>query len=230
MSKISKRTKLVDSKIDREKLHTVNEAIDLLKSVKATKFDETVELALRLGVDPRKADQMIRGTCALPHGLGKEVRIVVFAKGEKILEAQEAGADHVGGEELSKKIQEGWFDFERVVATPDMMNVVGRIGKILGPRGLMPNPKVGTVTFDLAPLIKTIKSGQVEFRVDKQANLQAPMGKISFESDKLEGNIAAFIDAVKRLKPSSSKGVFLQSCSLSSTMGPGLKVDVSAAV
>lgn len=229
MAKTSKRTKLINSKLDRDRIHPLNEAIDLLKSVKATKFDETVELALKLGVDPRKADQMVRGTCSLPNGLGKEVRVLAFAKGEKILEAQEAGADFVGGEDLSKKIKEGWLEFDRVVATPDMMSVVGRIGKILGPRGLMPNPKVGTVTFDLVPLIKTIKSGQVEFRVDKQANLHAPVGKISFDSEKLHENIASFLDAVNRLKPSTSKGVYLRCCSLSSTMGPGLKVDPQTA-
>ena len=229
MPKTSKRNKLIDSKVDRDKLHNLKEAIDLIKSVKATKFDETVELALRLGVDPRKADQMVRGTCALPHGLGKEVRVLVFAKGEKMQEAQEAGADFVGGEDLSKKIQEGWLDFDRVIATPDMMSVVGRIGKILGPRSLMPNPKLGTVTFELAPLIKTIKSGQVEFRVDKQSNLQAPVGKISFEPEKLNENVSAFLDAVNRLKPSTSKGVYLRGCSLSSSMGPGIRVDLQSA-
>ena len=229
MPKTSKRTKLIESKVDKDKLHSLNEAIDLIKSVKATKFDETVELSLRLGVDPRKADQMVRGTCALPHGLGKEVRVLVFAKGEKMQEAYEAGADFVGGEDLSKKIQEGWLDFDRVVATPDMMSVVGRIGKILGPRSLMPNPKVGTVTFDIAPLIKTIKSGQVEFRVDKQSNLQAPMGKISFEPEKLNENVTAFLDTVNRLKPSTSKGVYMRGCSLSSTMGPGIRVDLQFA-
>jgi large subunit ribosomal protein L1 len=226
MPKTSKRNKLIDSKVDRDKFYGLKEAIELLKSVKATKFDETVELSLRLGVDPRKAEQMVRGTCALPHGLGKEVRVLVFAKGEKMQEAHEAGADFVGGEDLSKKIQEGWLDFERVVATPDMMSVVGRIGKILGPRSLMPNPKVGTVTFELAPLIKTIKSGQVEFRVDKQSNLQASVGKISFESEKLNENVSAFLDAVNRLKPSTSKGVYLRGCSISSTMGPGIRVDL----
>ena len=229
MPKSSKRAKLIDSKVDRDKLHNLDEAIDLIKSVKATKFDETVELSMRLGVDPRKADQMVRGTCALPHGLGKDVRVLVFAKGEKMQEAHDAGADFVGGEDFSKKIQEGWLDFERVVATPDMMSVVGRIGKILGPRGLMPNPKVGTVTFELAPLIKTIKSGQVEFRVDKQSNLQAPMGKISFDHEKLNENIVAFVDAVKRLKPSTSKGLYIRGCSLSSTMGPGIRVDLQFA-
>jgi len=197
--------------------------------VKATKFDETVEVALRLGVDPRKADQMVRGTCALPHGLGKEVRVLVFAKGEKVKEAEDAGADLVGGEEFAQQIQGGWLEFDRCVATPDMMAVVGKIGKILGPRGLMPNPKVGTVTFDVGAVVQSIKSGQVEFRVDKSGNLQAPVGKISFDPEKLEENVSALLDAVKRLKPSTSKGIYLRGCTLSSSMGPGLKVDPQAA-
>jgi large subunit ribosomal protein L1 len=201
----------------------------LLKEVKATKFDETVEVALRLGVDPRKADQMVRGTCALPHGLGKEVRVLVFAKGEKVKEAEDAGADLVGGEEFAQQIQGGWLEFDRCVATPDMMAVVGKIGKILGPRGLMPNPKVGTVTFDVGAVVQSIKSGQVEFRVDKSGNLQAPVGKISFDPEKLEENVSALLDAVKRLKPSTSKGIYLRGCTLSSSMGPGLKVDPQAA-
>jgi large subunit ribosomal protein L1 len=201
----------------------------LLKEVKATKFDETVEVALRLGVDPRKADQMVRGTCALPHGMGKEVRVLVFAKGEKVKEAEDAGADLVGGEEFAQQIQGGWLEFDRCVATPDMMAVVGKIGKILGPRGLMPNPKVGTVTFDVGAVVQSIKSGQVEFRVDKSGNLQAPVGKISFDPEKLEENVSALLDAVKRLKPSTSKGIYLRGCTLSSSMGPGLKVDPQAA-
>ena len=229
MKKLSKRQKAIREKVELEKQYSLEEALQLLQEVKATKFDETVDVVLRLGVDPRKADQMVRGTCALPHGLGKDVRVLVFAKGEKMQEAHDAGADFVGGEDLSKKIQEGWLDFERVVATPDMMSVVGRIGKILGPRGLMPNPKVGTVTFELAALIKTIKSGQVEFRVDKQSNLQAPMGKISFDHEKLNENIVAFVDAVTRLKPSTSKGLYIRGCSLSSTMGPGIRVDLQFA-
>ena len=229
MKKLSKRQKAIREKVELEKQYSLEEALQLLQEVKATKFDETVDVVLRLGVDPRKADQMVRGTCALPHGLGKDVRVLVFAKGEKMQEAHDAGADFVGGEDLSKKIQEGWLDFERVVATPDMMSVVGRIGKILGPRGLMPNPKVGTVTFELAPLIKTIKSGQLEFRVDKQSNLQAPMGKISFDHEKLNENIVAFVDAVTRLKPSTSKGLYIRGCSLSSTMGPGIRVDLQFA-
>ena len=229
MKKLTKRERLIQEKVDLVKLHELTEAIGLLKEVKATKFDETVEGALRLGVDPRKADQMVRGTCALPHGLGKEVRVLVFAKGEKVKEAEDAGADLVGGEEFAQQIQGGWLEFDRCVATPDMMAVVGKIGKILGPRGLMPNPKVGTVTFDVGAVVQSIKSGQVEFRVDKSGNLQAPVGKISFDPEKLEENVSALLDAVKRLKPSTSKGSYLRGCTLSSSMGPGLKVDPQAA-
>jgi large subunit ribosomal protein L1 len=229
MKKLTKRERLIQEKVDLVKLHELTEAIGLLKEVKATKFDETVEVALRLGVDPRKADQMVRGTCALPHGLGKEVRVLVFAKGEKVKEAEDAGADLVGGEEFAQQIQGGWLEFDRCVATPDMMAVVGKIGKILGPRGLMPNPKVGTVTFDVEAVVQSIKSGQVEFRVDKSGNLQAPVGKISFDPEKLEENVSALLDAVKRLKPSTSKGIYLRGCTLSSSMGPGLKVDPQAA-
>ena len=229
MKKLTKRERLIQEKVDLVKLHELTEAIGLLKEVKATKFDETVEVALRLGVDPRKADQMVRGTCALPHGLGKEVRVLVFAKGEKVKEAEDAGADLVGGEEFAQQIQGGWLEFDRCVATPDMMAVVGKIGKILGPRGLMPNPKVGTVTFDVGAVVQSIKSGQVEFRVDKSGNLQAPVGKISFDPEKLEENVSALLDAVKRLKPSTSKGIYLRDCRLSSSMGPGLKVDPQAA-
>ena len=229
MKKLTKRERLIQEKVDLVKLHELTEAIGLLKEVKATKFDETVEVALRLGVDPRKADQMVRGTCALPHGLGKEVRVLVFAKGEKVKEAEDAGADLVGGEEFAQQIQGGWLEFDRCVATPDMMAVVGKIGKILGPRGLMPNPKVGTVTFDVGAVVQSIKSGQVEFRVDKSGNLQAPVGKISFDPEKLEENVSALLDAVKRLKPSTSKGVYLRGCTISSSMGPGLKVDPQAA-
>jgi large subunit ribosomal protein L1 len=229
MKKLTKRERLIQEKVDLVKLHELTEAIGLLKEVKATKFDETVEVALRLGVDPRKADQMVRGTCALPHGLGKEVRVLVFAKGEKVKEAEDAGADLVGGEEFAQQIQGGWLEFDRCVATPDMMAVVGKIGKILGPRGLMPNPKVGTVTFDVGAVVQSIKSGQVEFRVDKSGNLQAPVGKTSFDPEKLEENVSALLDAVKRLKPSTSKGIYLRGCTLSSSMGPGLKVDPQAA-
>ena len=225
MSKQSKRAKFIQDKVVSEQVYELSEAVNLLKEVKATKFDESVDVALRLGVDTRKAEQMVRGTCSMPNGLGKEVRVLVFAKGEKAIAAQEAGADHVGGEDFAKKIQDGWLEFDRVVATPDMMAVVGRIGKILGPRGLMPNPKTGTVTFEVESVIKNIKAGQVEFRADKLGNLPASVGKISFDADKLCENISVLVDTVKRMKPSSSKGIYLRNFSLSSTMGPGIKVD-----
>ena len=229
MRKLNKRAKVIEVKVDVEKMYPLAEAINLLKEVKATKFDEAVDVALRLGIDTRKAEQMVRGTCSMPNGLGKEVRVLVFAKADKAIAAQEAGADYVGGEDYAKKIQEGWLEFDRVVATPDMMAVVGRIGKILGPRGLMPNPKVGTVTFEVESVIKNIKAGQVEFRADKQGNLHASVGKISFDTDKLCENISALVDTVKRMKPSSSKGIYLRNFSVSSTMGPGLKVDPQTA-
>ena len=229
MTKQSKRAKVIQEKVESEKLYALSEAVTLLKEIKATKFDESVDVALRLGVDTRKAEQMVRGTCSMPNGLGKEVRVLVFAKGEKATAAQEAGADHVGGEDYAKKIKAGWLEFDRVVATPDMMAIVGRIGKILGPRGLMPNPKTGTVTFEVESIIKNIKAGQVEFRTDKQGNLHASVGKISFDADKLCENVSALIDTVKRMKPSSSKGIYLRNFSLSSTMGPGLKVDPQTA-
>ncbi len=229
MTKQSKRAKVIQEKVESEKLYALSEAVNLLKEIKATKFDESVDVALRLGVDTRKAEQMVRGTCSMPNGLGKEVRVLVFAKGEKATAAQEAGADHVGGEDYAKKIKAGWLEFDRVVATPDMMAIVGRIGKILGPRGLMPNPKTGTVTFEVESIIKNIKAGQVEFRADKQGNLHASVGKISFDADKLCENVSALIDTVKRMKPSSSKGIYLRNFSLSSTMGPGLNVDPQTA-
>ena len=229
MTKQSKRAKVIQEKVESEKLYALSEAVNLLKEIKATKFDESVDVALRLGVDTRKAEQMVRGTCSMPNGLGKEVRVLVFAKGEKATAAQEAGADHVGGEDYAKKIKAGWLEFDRVVATPDMMAIVARIGKILGPRGLMPNPKTGTVTFEVESIIKNIKAGQVEFRTDKQGNLHASVGKISFDVDKLCENVSALIDTVKRMKPSSSKGIYLRNFSLSSTMGPGLKVDPQTA-
>lgn len=229
MRKLNKRAKVINEKMDADKIYPLAEAINLLKEVKATKFDEAVDVALRLGVDTRKAEQMVRGTCLMPNGLGKDVRVLVFAKAEKAIAAQDAGADYVGGEEYAKKIQEGWLEFDRVVATPDMMAVVGRIGKILGPRGLMPNPKVGTVTFEVESVIKNIKAGQVEFRADKQGNLHAAVGKISFDSEKLCENIISLVDTVKRMKPSSSKGIYLRNFSVSTTMGPGLKVDPQTA-
>jgi large subunit ribosomal protein L1 len=208
--------------------YPLGEAISLAKDVSFAKFDETLEIAMRLGVDPKHADQMVRGTVVLPNGLGTTVRILVFASGEKIREAQEAGADHVGGEELAKQIEGGWMDFDAVVATPDMMRVVGRLGKVLGPRGLMPNPKAGTVTFDVGKAVQEIKAGKVEFRVDKTGIIHAPVGKLSFGPDKLKQNADALIGAVIKAKPSAAKGKYVKSVSISSTMGPGIQVDEAA--
>ena len=191
------------------------------------KFDNTVEIATRLGVDPRKADQMVRGTVSLPHGTGKEVRVLVFAKGEKEKEAQEAGADYVGSDELVEKIKEGWFEFDRAVATPDMMGTVGKIGKLLGPRGLMPNPKGGTVTFDVGDTVKDLKAGKIEFRVDRTGNVHIPAGKVSFGLDKLKDNLIAILETIMKHKPATSKGVYLRNIALSTTHGPGVKIDTA---
>jgi large subunit ribosomal protein L1 len=208
--------------------YPLRDAIALAKDSAYAKFDETVEVAMRLGVDPKHADQMVRGTVVLPHGLGKTARVLVFASGEKIREAEEAGADFVGGEDLAKKIEGGWLDFDAVVATPDMMRVVGRLGKVLGPRGLMPNPKAGTVAMDVAKAVQEIKAGKVEFRVDKTGIIHAPVGKLSFGVDKLKENADALIGAVIKAKPSAAKGKYVRGVSLSSTMGPGIKVDEAA--
>lgn len=213
------------NKVDREKRYEMEEALDLLPQIAYAKFDESVEVALRLGVDPRHADQMVRGSVALPNGLGKKVRILVFAKGQKEKEAQEAGADYVGAEDLIENIQKGWLDFDKTIATPDVMGMVSKLGKILGPRGLMPNPKVGTVTFDIAKTVKEMKAGRVEFRVDKAGNLHVPVGKISFGKVKLLENINALLEVVLRLKPPSSKGTYIRGLAISTTMSPGIKVD-----
>jgi large subunit ribosomal protein L1 len=203
------------------------EAVKLSLASSYAKFDETVDVAVRLGVDPRHADQMVRGTVVLPNGLGKSVAVLVFAKGEKEKEAQDAGADFVGNDELIEKIKEGWFGFDRVVATPDMMGSVGKIGKLLGPRGLMPNAKTGTVTFDVTRAVQELKAGKIDFRVEKAGIVHAPMGKVSFGVDKIVQNITAFIDTIMRLKPASSKGTYLKGLAISTTMGPGVKIDVS---
>ncbi|MFO7982605.1 MAG: 50S ribosomal protein L1 [Desulfuromonadales bacterium] len=220
--------KAAKAKVDRSRAYTLDEAIDTIKDASFANFDETVELAVRLGVDPRKADQMVRGAVVLPHGLGKTVRVLVFAKGDKAQEATDAGADFVGAEDLVEKIQGGWFDFDTAIATPDMMGTVGKIGKLLGPRGLMPNPKVGTVTFDVARAVDEAKSGKVEYRVEKAGIVHAPVGKISFETEKLEGNIIALMEALAKAKPTTSKGIYLKKASLASTMGPGINLDLSA--
>ena len=205
--------------------YTLSDAVALLKEVKFAGFDETAEIALRLGVNPKHADQMVRGTVVLPNGLGKEVQVCVIASGEKVKEAESAGAEFVGGEDLVKKIQGGWLDFDTVVATPDMMKLVGRLGKMLGPRGLMPNPKSGTVTFDVAKAVQEAKAGKVEFRVDKNGIIHAPIGKLSFEDEKLIENAQALIDAVARAKPASAKGKYMKGGAVSSTMGPGIKLE-----
>jgi large subunit ribosomal protein L1 len=204
---------------------SLDTAIKLAKEAKYVKFDESVEIAMRLGVDPKHADQMVRGTVVLPHGTGKKVRVLVFASGEQVKEAEEAGADHVGGDDLAKKVGEGWLDFDAVVATPDMMKVVGRLGRVLGPRGLMPNPKTGTVTADVRKAVQEIKAGKVEFRVDKAGNIHAAIGKLSFDAAELEANARALIEAVLRAKPAASKGKYVKSAHLSSTMGPGISLD-----
>ena len=216
--------------IDPEKRYTLDEALKIVAANKVAKFDETVELAVRLNVDPRQADQNVRGTVVLPNGTGKVSRVLVLAKGDKEREAREAGADFVGGEDLIKRIQEeNWLDFDRVIATPDIMGAVGRIGKILGPRGLMPNPRVGTVTFDVAKAVGEVKAGKVDYRVDKAGVIHARIGKVSFGEAKLAENAHALLNAIARAKPSSAKGNYVQSVSVSSTMGPGVKVDPGAA-
>ncbi len=227
MSQITKKQKEARAKVDRARMYPLQEAIEIVKDASFCKFDETVDLAVKLGVDPRHADQMVRGAVVLPNGLGKEVRVLVFAKGEKEKEAREAGADYVGAEDLVAKIQEGWFDFDMAIATPDMMGVVGKIGKLLGPRGLMPNPKVGTVTFDIERAVKECKAGKVEYRVEKAGIVHAPVGKLSFESEKLRENILALVEALVKAKPSVAKGTYLKKISLSSTMGPGVVLDVA---
>jgi len=206
----------------------LDKAIELARSGATAKFDETMEMAVRLGVDPKHADQMVRGTVVLPHGTGKKVRVLVFAKGEKEREAKEAGADHVGAEDLVERIQGGWLDFERAIATPDVMGLVGRLGKVLGPRGLMPNPKTGTVTFDVGKAVREFKGGKIEFRVEKAGIIHVPFGKASFEVRQLMENAMAILEALLRAKPASSKGRYLKGISISSTMGPGVRVDVNA--
>ena len=212
-------------KIDRQKKYNWEEALQLALNCAYGKFDESVDLAVRLGVDPRHADQMVRGTVVLPNGVGKEVRVAVFAKGEKEKEALEAGADYAGSDELVERIQKGWLEFDKAIATPDMMSSVGKLGRILGPRGMMPNAKLGTVTFDVAKAVTEIKSGKIDFRVEKAGVVHAPMGKVSFGVEKLVENIAAFMDTILRLKPPASKGTYLRSIAVSTTMGPGIKID-----
>jgi len=214
-------------KVDNDKLYTTDEAVNVLKSFQPAKFDETVEVAFCLGVDPKHADQQVRGAVVLPHGTGKKVKIAVFADGEKAKEAKEAGADIVGGEDLVQKVLAGFVDFDKVIATNDMMKFVGKLGKVLGPRGLMPNPRVGTVTNDIQKAVQEAKAGKIEFRVDKEGNLHAPIGKISFNSEHLKSNLQALAEMVVRLKPAAAKGVYMRAATLSSTMSPAVTIDVS---
>lgn len=228
MAKRGKRYQEALKLVDKTKAYDIKEAVALLKQTAKAKFDETVEVAFRLGVDPKKADQQIRGAMVLPHGTGKTQRVLVFAKGEKAKEAEAAGADYVGDAEYINKINDGWFDFDVVVATPDMMAEVGKLGRVLGPKGLMPNPKTGTVTFDVEKAVKEIKAGKVEYRVDKSANIHVPIGKISFEDDKLVENFIAITEQIIKVKPQAAKGTYMKNVTITSTMGPGIKVDVSA--
>ncbi|MFY9611416.1 MAG: 50S ribosomal protein L1 [Blastocatellia bacterium] len=222
-----KKYEAAAEQVERDRLYSVDEAVELAKKVAYAKFDETVELGLTLGVDPRKADQMVRGTVVLPHGLGKSKKVVVICSAEKVQEAREAGADEVGGDDIVARIKEGWVDFDALVATPDMMRSVGQLGKILGPRGLMPNPKTGTVTADVGRAVRETKAGKIEFRVDKTGVIHAPVGKVSFDKQLLAENARSLIDAVMRAKPSASKGKYVKNATLSSTMGPGIKLNTA---
>ncbi|OZU87234.1 50S ribosomal protein L1 [Virgibacillus indicus] len=227
MAKIGKKHQEALKLVDRSKTYEIEEAVTLAKETARANFDETVEAAFRLGVDPKKADQQIRGAFVLPHGTGKTQRVLVFAKGEKAKEAEAAGADYVGESDYINQINQGWFEFDVIVATPDMMAEVGKLGRVLGPKGLMPNPKTGTVTFEVEKAVKDIKAGKVEYRVDKQSNIHVPIGKISFDNEKLVENFAALTEQLVKVKPQSSKGTYMKNVSISSTMGPGIKVDVS---
>ena len=229
MARTGKRIRAARENIDRTALHTVDEAVKAVKANASAKFDETIEIAMNLGVDPRHADQMVRGVVSLPNGTGRDVRVAVFAKDAKAEEAQAAGADIVGAEDLMEKIQGGFMDFDRVIATPDMMSVVGRLGKVLGPKGLMPNPKVGTVTPNVGKAVKDAKGGAVQFRVEKAGIIHAGVGKSSFDEKAIAENVQAFIDAVAKAKPSGAKGTYIKKIALSSTMGPGVKIDTAAA-
>ena len=229
MTKLGKRLKAGYAPIDRNSSYSVGDAVKLVKDAAKAKFDETVEVAMNLGVDPKHADQMVRGVVALPHGTGKTMRVAVFAKGDKAKEAQDAGADLVGAEDLAEKINGGEMNFDRVIATPDMMGVVGRLGKVLGPRGLMPNPKLGTVTMDVKNAVKNAKAGEVQFRVEKAGIVHAGIGKASFSAEQLQENVKAFVDAIMKAKPTGAKGTYIKKISLSSTMGPGVKINLSDA-
>ena len=225
---MGKKSQAANKLVDREKRYGFAEGCELVTKTKVAKFDETVDIAARLGVNPRHADQMIRSSCSLPHGTGKTIRVIVFAKGDRANEARDAGADHVGAEDLVEKIQkEGWLDFDSAIATPDMMGLVGRLGRILGPRNLMPNPKVGTVTMDVAKAVRELKAGRIEFRTEKTGIIHAPVGKVSFGADKIRENITTLLETLQRLKPSTAKGKYWKSVTISSTMGPGIRLDTS---
>jgi large subunit ribosomal protein L1 len=225
---MGKKMNAADEKIERGKEYSLEDAIRLVKEASYVKFDESVDMAFNLGIDPKKSDQMVKGSVVLPHGIGKKVRVLVFAKGEKEKEAVDAGADIVGAEDLVEKITKGWLDFDKAVATPDMMGIVGKLGKILGPRGLMPNPKLGTVTFDITRAVKEIKAGKVEYRAEKAGIVHVPIGKVSFDNHKLFDNAKAVVDSILKAKPATSKGRYLKKISISSTMGPGVTVDVAS--
>ncbi|NLD36141.1 MAG: 50S ribosomal protein L1 [Desulfatiglans sp.] len=225
MPRRGKKYKSVVVNIERLNRYNFSDAIKLMLDCHVAKFDETVDIAVRLGVDPRHADQMVRGTVALPHGVGKTVRVLVFAKGEKEKEALDAGADYAGSDEFVEKIQGGWLDFDKTIATPDIMGTVSKLGRVLGPRGMMPNAKLGTVTFDVGKAVQEIKAGKIEFKVEKAGIVHAPMGKVSFGPEKLTDNVSAFMDTILRLKPPASKGTYLRSIAISTTMGPGIKID-----
>jgi len=225
---MGKKMKAVKEKFDKIKEYSLEEAIRIVRESSYSKFDETIDLAFNLGVDPKKSDQMVKGSVVLPHGIGKKVRVLVFAKGEKEKEAVDAGADIVGGEDIVGKISKGWLDFDKAVATPDMMGIVGKLGKILGPRGLMPNPKLGTVTFDISRAVKEIKAGKVEYKTEKAGIVHVPIGKVSFDNQKLFDNAKAVVDSVLKAKPATSKGKYMKKMCISSTMGPGVTVDIAS--
>ena len=230
MAKHGKKYRAAAGLLDAERRYEIAEAVELVPKVSISTFDATVELHLRLGIDPRHADQLVRGTVVLPHGTGRASRVIVFAQGEKAQEALRGGADEVGGEDLVKKIDAGWFDFDVAIATPDMMGMVGRLGKKLGPRGLMPNPKSGTVTFDIERAVSEVKSGRVEFKVDRAGIVHVPVGRVSFSADQLQANVATLVDAVNRAKPSGAKGTYMRTLTLAPSMGPGVRVDIPSAL
>jgi len=230
MAKKSKRIKTYEKEVNTAKIYKLDEAIDILKKCMPVKFDQSIEISMKMGVDPRKSDQQVRGTVSLPHGTGKEIKVLVFAKGEKASDAIAAGADFAGDDELVEKVKGGWTDFDAVVATPDMMREVGKLGKVLGPRGLMPSPKAGTVTTDVKKAVSELKAGKIEFKVDKNSVINNLVGKLSFSADKILENIHTVLQAINRAKPSSAKGAYIRSFCLSSTMGPGLKIDANSVI